>query len=205
MFLADLPIYKTLSGKRSKVLANAVFPLLPSEGNLLDFGCGNMYTAQHLVEMNPKLIIMGMDVIEDQNLDRRLLDHPSLKFRQISTREIPFDDHSFDCSMVISTLHHTPEPEYYISELKRVTKPGGTLVVVEEMYLNQLDKIWTSGQDWILNKMKEGVPVPLNFRSHRHYIKVFKEKGLQIRMETYVRMPYTLMHHYIFQLQVPQS
>lgn len=204
MFLAELPLYKKLSGKRSRVLAEAVLPLLPEHGSILDFGCGNMFTAKHLIDLNPNLKITGMDVIEDQNLDKKILDHPALSFKQINSREIPFPDHTFDTTMVISTLHHTPEPEYYIQELKRVTKPGGNLIVVEEMYLNTVDKIWTSGQDWVLNKMKKGVPVPLNFRPYRHYLQVFKDQNLTIRKETFIRMPITLMHHYIFQLQVPQ-
>lgn len=118
----------------------------------------------------------------------------------LTTRKIPFEDDSFDISFALAVLHHTEDPEYYLSELKRVTKPTGSIILIEEMYINPLDKIWISSQDWLLNKLKTGVPVPLNFRSHKHYLNEFKKQGLNIAFEDGIRAFLTGMHVYVYKL-----
>ena len=41
--------------------------------------------------------------------------------------------YSFDLAGTLRTLHHTPRPELLLSELARVTRPGGTLLVVDQL------------------------------------------------------------------------
>ena len=45
-------------------------------------------------------------------------------------RSAPFE---FDLSGSLRTLHHTPRPELLVAELVRVTKPGGTILVVDQL------------------------------------------------------------------------
>ena len=46
---------------------------------------------------------------------------------------LPFDDFSFDVAATLRTLHHTHRPELLVAELARVTKPGGTILVVDQL------------------------------------------------------------------------
>ena len=46
---------------------------------------------------------------------------------------LPFEPYSFDLSVSARTLHHTPRPELVIAELARVTRPGGTILVVDQV------------------------------------------------------------------------
>ncbi len=46
---------------------------------------------------------------------------------------LPFDDFSFDLAGTLRTLHHTHRPELMIAELVRVVRPGGTLLVVDQL------------------------------------------------------------------------
>lgn len=200
MFIANLPIYKKLTRQRSIKFANQLAPLIPDHAAVLDFGCGNMFTALELLKLNPTLHITGLDVIRDQNLTDETLQTKGLEFRITTTKEIPFPDNTFDAVIALATMHHTPDPEYYLSELKRVIKPGGAIILIEEMYIHQLDRIYISSQDWILNNMKKGVPVPLNFRSHKHYLSEFKKQGLKVAFEGSVRPFPTMMHHYVYKL-----
>ncbi len=201
MFLANLPIYKKLTRQRSITFAQYLAPLIPDGFHLLDFGCGNMYTAIQLLEHRPNLKITGLDIIRDQNLTDEILKDPRLDFRLSSTKEIPAESNSFDGALALATLHHTPDPEYFLSELVRVVRKDGFVILVEEMAINFLDKLYISTEDWLLNKMKEGVPVPLNFRYHSYYLKVFEEQGLSIEFKGSVRPFPTMMHHYVYKLQ----
>ncbi|HEY8644624.1 MAG TPA: class I SAM-dependent methyltransferase [Gaiellaceae bacterium] len=47
--------------------------------------------------------------------------------------QLPFEAASFDLAGTLRTLHHTPRPELMIAELARVTRPGGTILVVDQL------------------------------------------------------------------------
>jgi ubiquinone/menaquinone biosynthesis C-methylase UbiE len=46
---------------------------------------------------------------------------------------LPFGAFEFDISGTLRTLHHTQRPELLVAELARVTRPGGTILVVDQL------------------------------------------------------------------------
>ena len=46
---------------------------------------------------------------------------------------LPFADATFDLATTMRTLHHVPRPELVLAELTRVTRPGGRLLVVDQL------------------------------------------------------------------------
>ena len=200
MFIASLPVYKKLSGQRSINIARYIAPLLPEHGHILDFGCGNGYTAFELLRLKTTLRITGVDVVIDQNL----IPEGRERFAFIENKEksLPFADNSFDACVAVSVMHHTFSPEYYLHELIRCTKKGGHIILVEEMYLNVFDRIVISAQDWFFNKMKKGIPVPLHFRSNQHYLNLFAEQKLNITFAGSIRPCPPYIHHYVYRLEV---
>jgi ubiquinone/menaquinone biosynthesis C-methylase UbiE len=46
---------------------------------------------------------------------------------------LPFDSFTFDLSATLRTLHHTQRPHLLVAELARVTRPGGTILVVDQL------------------------------------------------------------------------
>ncbi len=202
MFLANLSLYRKMTQQRSRNLANKIKSLLPDSGKILDFGCGNGFLAETLLTQMKNIEIIGIDVIKDQNLDEHILKNPHFDFQIIiPDAPLPFVDDTFDAVIACAAMHHTNSPEYYLKELKRITKHNGHVILIEEMYHNFPDKIWISMQDWLLNKMKEGVPVPLQFRSYKHYQKEFRTNGLSIEYEGSIRPVFPYMHHYVFKLK----
>jgi len=199
MFIAELSWYKKLSRLRSLSLAKKVGNYVKNNTLLLDFGCGNMFTAKELVRLNPTLKIVGLDIVADQNLNLSN-NNNQLTFVLSGSQILPFEDNYFDHVLALACLHHTEYPERYVEELKRVIKQNGTIIIAEEMYINQLDKLYISGSDFILNKLKEDIPVPLNFRSNKHYEQVFKDLGLQVKHKSSLRLFPNFMHHYIYVL-----
>lgn len=201
MFIADLGFYKKLSFNRSRRLAEKLATLIaPPDAHILDFGAGNMYLAKVLLELLPQVSITAIDVIEDQNLDKELLKNPRVKFRVCEPGALPFPEGSFDIVIASAVMHHTPDPDFYLEELKRVLKPGGSILLVEEMYHNLPDKLYIMAEDWTLNKLKKGVPVPLNFYSYKRYKQLFKKLSLKIDYEGFIRPGFPWKHHYVFKL-----
>ena len=47
--------------------------------------------------------------------------------------KLDFGRASFDLAGTLRTLHHVQRPELVIAELTRVTRPGGTLIVVDQI------------------------------------------------------------------------
>ena len=117
MFIANLPIYKKLTRQRSLNFAKYLAKLMPDNAKVLDFGCGNMFTSKEILNIKPGLHITGIDVIKDQNLDDKFFEDRRLDFRLLTTKELPFEDNHFDISFSLAVLHHTDNPEYYLSEL----------------------------------------------------------------------------------------
>jgi len=148
----------------------------------------------------PDLKITGLDIIRDQNLSDEILADKRLAFQLSGEKHIDSPDNTFDGAIALATLHHTPDPEYFLSELKRVVKKEGFIILVEEMAVNLFDKVYISVEDWLLNKMKEGVPVPLNFRYHKEYMEEFRKQGLSVAFKGSVRPFPTMMHHYVYKL-----
>ena len=46
---------------------------------------------------------------------------------------LPFEDFSFDLAGTMRTLHHVHRPELLVAELARVTRPGGQVLVVDQL------------------------------------------------------------------------
>jgi ubiquinone/menaquinone biosynthesis C-methylase UbiE len=58
---------------------------------------------------------------------------PNVEVVVADGEELPFGRASFDLAGTLRTLHHTPRPELMVAELARVTRPGGTILVVDQI------------------------------------------------------------------------
>jgi ubiquinone/menaquinone biosynthesis C-methylase UbiE len=58
---------------------------------------------------------------------------PNVEVVVANGEELPFERASFDVAGTLRTLHHTPRPELLVAELARVTRPGGTILVVDQI------------------------------------------------------------------------
>ncbi len=101
---------------------------LPKHASILDIGCGLGDTTLMLNDRFSNSIITGLDgdasLIETANEEKTLL-HPNLNFISGDALALPFDDNSFDFVFCRYILHHIPDAEATIKEMKRVCKPGG--------------------------------------------------------------------------------
>src|SRR5439155_23097210 len=55
------------------------------------------------------------------------------EFVEADATALPFEDGSFDLAGTLRTLHHIRRPELVVAELARVTRPGGRLLVVDQL------------------------------------------------------------------------
>lgn len=62
---------------------------------------------------------------------RRYADLPNLSFVEANATDLPFDDDEFDTVTMSFGLRNVDQPKKALRELRRVTKPGGRIVVCE--------------------------------------------------------------------------
>ena len=122
----------SLGGERR---ANAILRYLPKEPNLklIDVAIGD---GVYLDWLEPSWSVTGIDVSEVQlaGCQRRSHGKPrSLRLVLGEAEELPFQDRSFDVALSIGGFNYFNDPEKSLREMARVVKPGGTIVVADEV------------------------------------------------------------------------
>ena len=98
----------------------------------LDLGTGTGHTAAALAEHAAQVI--GLDVSTGMlRAARELYRRPNLEFIQAPAQETGLPGASFDIITARHTLHHHPDLAATLAEAARLLKPGGRLVIADEV------------------------------------------------------------------------
>jgi SAM-dependent methyltransferase len=102
---------------------------------VLDLGCGDAITIGFILESNPGVRAVGIDLDPEAFAEARhrypeLLAAGALRLVQADLRgPLPIADASIDRVITHSLLELLPEPELLLAEAHRVLRPGGRLVL----------------------------------------------------------------------------
>jgi len=122
-----------LQSARQAELAAMLDRLLVLRGDerVLDVGSGLGALAFALA---PRVaVVVSVDADEAAVERARASAPPNVEVLVGDAEHLPFESFEFDLSGSLRTLHHTPRPELLVAELVRVTKPGGTILVVDQL------------------------------------------------------------------------
>lgn len=106
-------------------------PLIPREAGItiLDFGCGKGEILSEISKLNPNAKLIGVDVSEKALEEARKL-FPQAEFRLIKDGEkVPIGDKEVDFIFSSEVIEHIYDTENAISEMNRILKPGGKLLL----------------------------------------------------------------------------
>jgi len=115
----------------------------PSRLKVLDVGCGVGITDHHLTGHFRKLY--GIDLSPGVVRKAKAL-NPQVSYRHYAGRTLPYLSNSMDITFAICVMHHVG-PERLVrfsSEMARVTRKGGLVVVFEHNPWNPLTQIAVS-------------------------------------------------------------
>jgi ubiquinone/menaquinone biosynthesis C-methylase UbiE len=120
---------------RSDALRERVRRFVPLSGSerSLDAGTGTGALAFALSGLVREVV--AVDVVPEllDEARKRLAEHPNVSLVEGDVTALPFADGEFDLAASLNTLHHVSRPELAVAELARVTRPGGTLLVVDQI------------------------------------------------------------------------
>lgn len=116
-----------------RVTSLAIEKLLPRNLVLADIGCGTGSLSFELARFAKKVI--GIDLSQEmlrraRNLakERQLL---NVEFRQGDALKLRLKSQSVDATFCVMVLHFLPDPQTAVAELCRITRAGGTVVLVD--------------------------------------------------------------------------
>jgi ubiquinone/menaquinone biosynthesis C-methylase UbiE len=120
---------------RADALRERVRRFVPLAGSerALDAGTGTGALAFALSGLVREVV--AIDVVPEllDEARKRLEAHPNVSLLEGDVTALPFGDAEFDLAGSLNTLHHVSRPELAVAELARVTRPGGTLLVVDQI------------------------------------------------------------------------
>jgi ubiquinone/menaquinone biosynthesis C-methylase UbiE len=79
--------------------------------------------------------VVGVDLVPEllEQARKRAERFSNVSFVEGDATKLPFEYGSFDLAGSLRTLHHIPRPELAMAELVRVTRPGGRVLVVDQI------------------------------------------------------------------------
>jgi ubiquinone/menaquinone biosynthesis C-methylase UbiE len=116
-----------------RVTSLAIEKLLPRDLTLADIGCGTGSLTFELARFARKVI--GIDLSNEMLRRARAVAREravqNVEFRQGDALKLPLDSHSVDAAFCVMVLHFLADPQRAIKGICRVTRPGGSVILVD--------------------------------------------------------------------------
>jgi len=142
---------------------------------MLDVGCGTGVFVSAVRSALPAVSVVGIDLVAE------MLEKGRLRWQSQSghvlpvqgdSERLPFPPASFDIVTCANSFHHYPRQDRAISEMRRVLKPGGRLIIID----GYRDNLW----GWFIYDMcVAGVEGDVRHASAARFRELMTQAGLQ--------------------------
>ena len=140
---------------------------IPPAQNWLDVGCGTGALTKVIFDQYQPLRIFAIDPSKEfiDHAQQSLTD-PTVLFKVGSAQSLDIKSNSIDAVVSGLALNFVPQPEEAVSEMVRVTKPGGKIGVFLWDYADRMEMLryfWDAARelDASAKELDEGVRFPL--------------------------------------------
>lgn len=142
----------------------AFLSLLPQEWTVADIGTGTGYLLPMLSDHFAHVLAIEPAEAMVACARQRVADHggSNVSFHQGNLSNLPLDAESCDLALAILVVHHVEDPSKALAELHRVLKPGGRVLIVEQLshenqafYERMQDLWWGFSPDELSRQLTE--------------------------------------------------
>jgi SAM-dependent methyltransferase len=116
-------------GRRRVIRAELDQLPLPAGARVLDAGCGSGRTLQELVDYGE---VSGIELNVEAAELARARGHGEVRVGRLEA--LPWADDTFDLITCLDVIEHTPDDRLALTELRRVCRPGGWMLVTVPAY-----------------------------------------------------------------------
>ncbi|RUR83147.1 class I SAM-dependent methyltransferase [Chlorogloeopsis fritschii PCC 9212] len=106
---------------------------IPPSATVLDVGCGTGEFEKIVLAENPTQHMVGVDISQKMLAiaQNKCHEYTNVSFQTASVLQLPFADDSFDVIVSASAFHYFDAPDAALTEMKRVLKPDGCVVILD--------------------------------------------------------------------------
>src|SRR6476619_5198435 len=140
----------------------ALAALAESDWVLGDLGCGTGETSAALAPFVQHVIAVDASSQMLQAAKKRLQPLDNVELRRGDLESLPIDDTKLDAATLMLVLHYVPEPERALSEVARVLRPGGRVILVDMLphdrdnYRQQMGHVWLGfAEDQVVRMLED--------------------------------------------------
>ena len=180
---------------------NTVSSVMPKERRfMLDVGGGTGTFS--------KLFVNSFKYVVNADLSKEMLNqakkYDDILLVESDAQKLPFKDDSFDLTLCEDTLHHLPNAELVVSEMKRVTKTGGRLVVIE-MNKNWANTLRDKLIKLTVNKTRKKKKLSVVLHQDEIYVDTLREMFNNVGLTDYKKynvifIPPSIQNKYLFRV-----
>ncbi len=111
---------------------------IEENSTILDIGCGGGKTVNRLASIT-KGKVFGIDYSIDcvnwsKEYNKELIYKGQVEIFNASVEKIPFEDEKFDVVSAVETIYFWPDLISNLVEVRRILKPTGKIIIINEMY-----------------------------------------------------------------------
>jgi len=147
-----------------------VIPHLNKSEKAIDIGCGNGMITHTLRQQNfdcTPMDVADLSIIEEVQ---------PVVYDGIN---MPFEDNAFDTGLLLTVLHHTPNPIPVLKESARIAKK---IIIIEDIYNNKIQQYMTYAMDTLVNFGHSSMTY--QNKSDSEWKTAFEELGLDLVEES---------------------
>ena len=112
------------------------------DDTILDIGCGGGRTVNTMAKIAAEGKVYGIDYSEvsvavSTSKNKKLIDAGRVKILHASVDSLPFPDDMFNLVTAVESYHFWPDLINNLKEIRRVLKPGGSVIIVNAIYRDE--------------------------------------------------------------------
>jgi len=139
---------------------------LGEDDRVLDVGCGTGFATEGLLQHTEQIYGLDQSPHQLSKAYEKFGKRGPVRFHMGDAERLPFQDDSFDVVWSSGSIEYWPNPVAALRECRRVTRPGGTVLIVGPDYPNST----------IFQKMADAIML---FYDEAEADRMFREAGYE--------------------------